>query len=351
MRRTGWRCSSAIAGMALMTSPLPSCRAQPHTLLSVAYAHGHSQMTSSRARLAAPLVLLCVISSPLVRAQHPSPDSSLTRTALPSAALPAAIESQLRAVVVYLDSTTGARAPAARGTATAGVRFWDALGSEQGKLLFGFLLTTLVGGILTVLFQQYSWKRQVRLDLYRQRYRDGTDLLARVSSLIDRRYFALQRLMWSIDERASPTNIIDKEREYFAVVVEWNGNLRALHNSIRLLIGENEALAFLDYEDDKRPNAPRSLHYRFVLAHRSVMQARSDPTLAHSARHEVDLLNWTLSSFLYDVTTVFATRAGTLELLVAPEAPSATSKARQTSGPGGDVGAAQALGEIERVPH
>jgi hypothetical protein len=308
-------------------------------------------MTTPLARLAVPVLFLCVASGLLVRAQRPRSDSSPIRAIVPSTALPPDIDRHLRAVVVYLDSAGGARAPAPPSPSSAGTRFWDALGSEQGKLLLGFLLTTMVGGVLTVLFQQYSWKRQVRLDLYRQRYKDGTDLLARVSSLIDRRYFALQRVAWAIDAGAPSASTAEKEKEYFAIVVKWNGNLRALHNSIRLLIGENEALAFLDYEDDNRPDAPRSLHYRFVVAHRAVMNAKSDPTLVPTARREVDRLNWTLSSFLYDVTTVFAMRAGTLELLVAPEAPSATSKARQTSGPGGDVGAAQALGEIERVTH
>jgi hypothetical protein len=308
-------------------------------------------MTTPLARLAVAAALLCLTSPPPAEAQRPRRDSMSAPVLPQPAVLSPDVARQVRAVVVYLDTAAGGRTPTMPRASSAGARFWEALGSEQGKLLLGFLLTTLVGGVLTVLFQQYSWKRQARLDLYRQRYKDGTELLARVSSLIDRRYFALQRLIWAIDGRVAPMNLAQKEKDYFAIVIEWNGSLRALHNSIRLLIGEREALAFLDYEDDNRPVDPQSLHYRFVVAHRAVMHAKSDPAFAASARQQVDRLNWSLSSFLYDVTTIFATRAGTLELLANPEAPSAPGKTRQTSGPGGDVGAAQALREIERVVH
>lgn len=209
---------------------------------------------------------------------------------------------------------------------------WDLLGSEQGKLLAGFLLTTLLGGWLGYLVQALSWKRQAKLDLFQQRYKEGTEFLERLSVLIDRRYFGLQRLFWAIESNVEAKKLAVREREYFQTVVEWNHNLRSAHNRIRILIGENEALAFLDYGDDFRLDDPRSLHYRFVKAHRAVTAAKSDPSLVLVAERAVYQLNWALSGFLYDVTTLFTQRASSLSLLK-PVSVSGTSKIGQTSGP------------------
>jgi hypothetical protein len=129
---------------------------------------------------------------------------------------------------------------------------WRALGTEQGKLLFGFALTTVVGGLFAYVFQWLSWRRQVRIDLFRQRYIEGTQLLEHLSSLVDRRYFRLQRLVWSLAGDAPQEKIEQREKEYFETVVEWNEKLRSIHNRLRLLVGDSIALQFLDYADDYR---------------------------------------------------------------------------------------------------
>ena len=43
---------------------------------------------------------------------------------------------------------------------------------------------------------------------------------------------------------------------------------------IGLLVGEERALGFLDNADDQRQEQPRSLHYQFVAAHRTVMKPK-----------------------------------------------------------------------------
>jgi hypothetical protein len=210
---------------------------------------------------------------------------------------------------------------------------WRALGTDQGKLLFGFVLTTLVGGVLTSVFQWLSWRRQARIDLFRQRYVEGTQLLEQLSSMIDKRYFRLQRLVWAIGDSALPEKIVQREKEYFEAVVEWNEKLRSIHNRLRLLVGDSVALQFLDYADDYRQQDPQSLHYKFVKAHRAVLRAKDDGTKAASAKEEVDRLNWSVSRFAYDVTTLFMSRASSLELLRAAVNSTEQVKARQVSGP------------------
>lgn len=212
-------------------------------------------------------------------------------------------------------------------------QIWASLGSKQGLVLLGFLLSSVLGGLLTYAFQRLSWRRQAKLELYSQRYRDGNEFLDRLSSLIDRRYFALVRLLWAVQENASSDKYATRERAYFKTVVEWNDNLRAMHNRVRILVGEEKALAFLDYEDDYRQDDPRSLHYRFVAAHRALTAAKDDRAVVDKAQLEANKLNWCLSSFLFDVTTVFAERANSLALLQFPDAGPTYGKTRQISGP------------------
>jgi hypothetical protein len=209
---------------------------------------------------------------------------------------------------------------------------WSRLGTDQGISVLGFILSSVFGGLVTYFFQRMSWQRQARLDLYSARYKEGSEFLERLSSLIDRRYFALKRFIWAIEEKADVARMAIRESEYFKEVVEWNNNLRTMHNRVRILIGEDEALAFLDYEDDYHQDRPRSLHYRFILAHRKTLGAKSDPTMLPAARQEADKLNWCLSSFLFDVTTLFTKRANSLTLLRFSDT-RVDSKTRYISGP------------------
>jgi hypothetical protein len=210
---------------------------------------------------------------------------------------------------------------------------WRSMGTKPGLVVLGFLLSSVLGGLVTYAFQRLSWRRQAKLELYSQRYRDGNEFLDRLSSLIDRRYYALMRLLWAVQESAPPETYDEREQAYFKTVIGWNNNLRAMHNRVRILVGEEKALAFLDYEDDYRQDDPRSLHYRFVAAHRALMAAKTDPEALDRAQSEADRLNWCLSSFLYDVTTVFAERANSLALLQFPDVGASHDKGRQISGP------------------
>ncbi len=60
-------------------------------------------------------------------------------------------------------------------------------------LLLGFLLTTVLGGFVASKLQETAWERRTKLELFLKRYEEGTALLDELSSLVDRRFFALQR--------------------------------------------------------------------------------------------------------------------------------------------------------------
>lgn len=221
--------------------------------------------------------------------------------------------------------------------ATTMVKFFEALwrviATDQGKLIAGFILTTVIGSALGFLLQRVSWRRQAKTELFRQRYLDGTKLLEELSNLIDRRYFRLQRLLWAIPSKGGEEIIKLREKEYFETVQEWNEKLRSIHNRIRLLVGDAEALQFLDYKDDFQQNSPKSLHYRFVHAHREVLKSKANLEYIPTAQEEVNRLNWALSRFAYETTTLFMSRASSLTLLRSTTDQSQDNVSRHTSGP------------------
>ncbi len=182
-------------------------------------------------------------------------------------------------------------------------------------LLFaGFVLTTVAGGILTFYFQKRNWRRQACIDLYKKKYDDGIKFLDDLSELIGKRLFFLQKLIWAISDK-DDERLVRVEKEYFEIVNIWNINYYKNRNKIRLLVNEIVADIFLDYNDDLKLDDPTSLHYKFVITHRKVMNAKMDNSKLKDALTSVEKLNWSCSSFLEKLTTEFSKRAEKLELL------------------------------------
>jgi hypothetical protein len=193
--------------------------------------------------------------------------------------------------------------------------FGEFVNSELGLLLIGFLLTTVAGGLITVIFQREAWKRQTRVNLHQKLYDDGVVFLDELSELIGERYFAIQRWLWALGEPES-YDLGDVETAYFAIVAIWNKRLRLNRNKLRLLIDEEHASLFLDYSDDGRGDNPRSLHYQFVQAHNAVAAVKKGNKPISEAERYLNILNHSCSNYLEQVTTLFLKRASELKLLV-----------------------------------
>ena len=80
-------------------------------------------------------------------------------------------------------------------------------------------------------------------------------------------------------------------------------------------LGEDRALAFLDYADDFHQDEPHSLHYRFLKCTRLVQAARRDRSLVSTALEEINKLNWALTAFANDAADEIMRRATSLQLL------------------------------------
>lgn len=193
-------------------------------------------------------------------------------------------------------------------------------------LIVGFLLSSILGAFWAFTLRRRSWKEETRHALHQARFDEGTVFLDDLSELIGRRFFLLQRLWWAIE--GEDAQAIERHKKpYFEVVEEWNAKFWRNRNRIRLLVGEEQASYFLDYEDYHAGDKPRSLHYKFVVAHRKVMAARERDGSLEDARQHVTELNWKCSVFLERLTGVFMKRATALQLLETPTGPGAAEQA------------------------
>lgn len=182
-----------------------------------------------------------------------------------------------------------------------------------GLMLSGFILTTVFGSGLAFIWQTISWRRQTRLELFRRRYEEGIELLNQLSSLIDRRLYALLKVKWAL-ENSNQEEIEAKEIPYYSIVQEWNEHLRMNRGKIRLLIGEKYALAFLDYDDEDK-ELPNSLHFKFVKTHVAFRAVLKHEAPVESLSEATQNLHRYCNHFLEELSAEFASRADDLSLL------------------------------------
>ena len=193
-------------------------------------------------------------------------------------------------------------------------------------LIIGFLLSTVLGGFWGFLLKRRSWQIETNHSIHKARFDEGTKFLDAISEQVGKRFFLLQRLFWAIEE-GNEEKIIEREKVYYSAVIDWNSCFWKNRNKIRLLVNEDQANQFLNYQDDNKADNPSSLHYKFVVAHRAVLRAKADRQSLDLAQAEMYRLNWKCSVFLEKLTTEFLRRVTRLELLQVPAGPGAAELA------------------------
>ena len=222
----------------------------------------------------------------------------------------------------------------------------DDLVEHSILLVMGFIFTGLLGGMWGYVLKRRSWIEETRHSLYQARYEEGSKFLDELSELIGRRFYLLQRLLWAFEEQDAE-RIKICEVAYFDAVNDWNTLFWRNRNKIRLLVGEEQANAFLDYGDDYLGDRAQSLHYKFVLAHRKVIAAKAGAREFNEARRQVVELNWKCSVFLERLTSTFVERANELRLLEVPSGPGAAERALPDSAEGRDPESPQSFSQGE----
>jgi Putative peptidoglycan binding domain len=96
-------------------------------------------------------------------------------------------------------------------------------------LVVGFLLTSVLGGLLGYLFQRRSWAHQYEVQQRDQERQQALRTFEEVSRLLDRRLYRMRRLYWAARGRALGTSdeaeLASAQAGNREVLFEWNDNL------------------------------------------------------------------------------------------------------------------------------
>lgn len=137
------------------------------------------------------------------------------------------------------------------------------LGHVAGQivlLVVGFLLTTVVGGFLSYLYQRRSWHAQ-RLDEQRDA---AMNVFQDISRTLDKRLYCMRRVDWALARGEAGETLEKAWDPYRQIVVDWNENINRNLALVQAYFGQ-EARDRLDArltEEFKRIGALLETAYR-----------------------------------------------------------------------------------------
>jgi Putative peptidoglycan binding domain len=106
------------------------------------------------------------------------------------------------------------------------------MGRDLLPLIVGFLLTSVLGGLLGYLFQRRTWAHQHEMQQRDQERQQALRTFEEVSRLLDRRLYRMRRLYWAARSRAHETGerseLASALADYREVLIEWNDNLNRI---------------------------------------------------------------------------------------------------------------------------
>jgi hypothetical protein len=93
------------------------------------------------------------------------------------------------------------------------------------KLFFGFLLTSVFGGLLGYYFQNRAWRHQFRIRLLEADLASATKLFEELSRLMDKRLYRMRQVHWKLKKPATEELLEVTMNGYREVLYEWNDAL------------------------------------------------------------------------------------------------------------------------------
>ncbi|ONI92401.1 hypothetical protein ALI22I_03830 [Saccharothrix sp. ALI-22-I] len=98
---------------------------------------------------------------------------------------------------------------------------------ELIPLVVGFLLTTVLGGLLGFFFQRRTWAHQHRVQTRDREWQRAVQVFEEVSRLLDKRLYRLRLLYWSLntDKDARSEQSEKRMEDYREVLREWNDSI------------------------------------------------------------------------------------------------------------------------------
>lgn len=152
-------------------------------------------------------------------------------------------------------------------------RLWRIMNTNFVLLLTGFFLTTVLGVYLNSLFQRSTWEREKRFQVLSFKLEEETKYVERLTSLMQRRCWRLQRVLWAI-ESGDESKTGQLWNDYYESVSEWNEQLGSNFSRLKRLAGIQMAHYFMLPGDEVNEDRPNSIHGKLRLAHDRTLEAK-----------------------------------------------------------------------------
>ncbi len=130
--------------------------------------------------------------------------------------------------------------------------------NELILLIIGFLLTTLVGSIISFWVQNRSWDHQYEQTLLQSEKQKAENVFTQLSSLMDNRLYTMRRILWGYDSELTNDEINIRWDDYVEVLKEWNINLNKNLALIQIYFGA-ESRNIFEYKIHHKLRAVGSL--------------------------------------------------------------------------------------------
>jgi len=93
-------------------------------------------------------------------------------------------------------------------------------------LISGFLLTTVLGGVLGYYFQNRSWKHQNDSKIMEAELQTALKVFEDVSKVMDKRLYRMRLLYWRLSDNQTNQETLEHYMNlYRDILFEWNDNL------------------------------------------------------------------------------------------------------------------------------
>jgi tetratricopeptide (TPR) repeat protein len=102
------------------------------------------------------------------------------------------------------------------------------MGGQVVLLLVGFVLTSVVGGVLGSFFQRRTWNHQHKMQREDEERQQAIKTFEEVSSLLDKRLYRMRMTFWAARQRAAGSDKDELDaalNAYRETLVTWNDNL------------------------------------------------------------------------------------------------------------------------------
>jgi len=178
-------------------------------------------------------------------------------------------------------------------------KLWIFIQTDLGRMLFGFLLTSVVGGALVAGYQQHNWEKQKeleyslqqrqwmrdkqfeierqrlqwekdrRFEMLRRRLDRAEPALDEVAELMRIRIFATRGVFDTIIA-GDATSGAARWHSYMDAVQQWNTKLSSSRSKLARFVSADAAQELHNYETSTpdRLVRPRSIHGCFFVVHR-----------------------------------------------------------------------------------